>query len=122
MLKPEKGMKVMHRVYPQSAIAVSSNCMYEIQQKLDGIVEKWATQEKHNDYVVERKAIIDNICFTNRVERIHGTTHIGADLYADSTFEAIVTYHIEAWSKVTEDVDESDPEIVDVKYYEGGWM
>lgn len=122
MLKPEKGMKVMHEVYPQSVIAMGVKDTLDIQVKLDGIIEEWTTREKHNDYVVERKAIIDNICFTNKVERIHGTTHIGADLYADSTFEAIVTYHLEIWSKVTEDVDESDPKIVDVKYYEGGWM
>ena len=122
MLRPEKGMKVMHYVYPQNVIAVRTKFTSEIEAKLDKILEEWTKREEHKNYIDESKAFIDNICFTNKVERIHGTTHIGADLYADSTFEAIVTYHIETWSKVKEDVDESDPEIVDVKYYEGGWM
>lgn len=122
MLRPEKGMKVMHRVYPQNVMATSTKCTSEIEAKLDKIVEEWTNREESEGYAKESKAFIDNICFTNKVERIHGTTHIGADLYADNVFETIVTYHLETWSKVREDVDESDPAIVDIKYFEGGWM
>lgn len=122
MLKPEKGKKVVHYIDKQDVISYGGDFMPSINEKIDNYLSKFTFREVHGESIVESRAFVDNICMTNKVERIHGITHIGVDLNVDNEYEVLVTYHVERWWLFPEDSDESDPNIVDVQHYEGGWM
>lgn len=123
MLRPVKGKKVVHFKRKQRTMCLSGMTITDIHMKLDKYIEDNTKKSAEYGILSEEKVFVDNLSFSYQTDQIHGTNTLGLFLNVEQSVKAVAILHDEIWMLVNDDYPEDDyPDIVDVKYFEGGWM
>ena len=123
MLKLEKGKKIIHYVCPQRTLTFfDEDSSLDIHREIDKYIKENTCREVFENLICEEKAFVDHVTITATAKKMMGATEPGLNVSVYNKFQGIAVVHKELWHLVNEDAPEDDPDIADIKYFEGGWM